>query len=149
MDAELSKNMPYTQGDSSIKPIPSWVYAIILFAIPLVAVLGYGIYSYMRRRKAASKSSNPAVVTVSDIEKQTSHKSQPSIGKWSLSVPKLPQIGRRGSDGGFPPETRHIAFPDPSRTLSTDSLDVKPPGLAVISPVTGGYPTPPRPVASK
>ncbi|KAG9123449.1 hypothetical protein FRC07_014917 [Ceratobasidium sp. 392] len=156
MDAELSNNTHYSDSDYKSKTIPSWTYAIIVFALPLVGVLCYYTFTYFRRRRAGSQSSDHAVETsagIPDVEKQTHHKAQSSIGKWSLTLPQWSRATRRGSDGGFPPETRRIGFPDPILGASTDSLDAKapsnPPGLSVISPLTFRYPTPPPPVASQ
>ncbi|KAG8776373.1 hypothetical protein FRC12_000932 [Ceratobasidium sp. 428] len=156
MDAQLSDSTHYADPEYSSKAIPSWTYAIIVFALPLTGVLFYYAFKCFRRRREAVQS-NPAVAanstTVSDVERQTHHKTQPSIGKWSLSIPHWPRTTRRESDGGFPPETRRIGFPDPSLGASTDSLDMKapsnPPGLPVVSPLTFRYPTPPPPVASQ
>ncbi|KAG9103810.1 hypothetical protein FRC06_007787 [Ceratobasidium sp. 370] len=156
MDAQLSNSTHYSQSEYAAKPTPPWIYAVAVFALPLTGVLAYYAFAYWRRRSEGKQSPNPAVAAstfVPDVEKQTQHKPQSSIGKWSLSIPYWPRANRRGSDGGFPAETRRIGFPDPTLAASTDSLDEKapsnPPGLSVVSPVTFRYPTPPPPVATQ
>ncbi|KAG8702050.1 hypothetical protein FRC08_003726 [Ceratobasidium sp. 394] len=153
--SQISDSTHYSQSKYAAKPTPPWIYAVAVFALPLSGVLSYYAFAYWRRRSGAKQPSNPAVAistSVPDVERQTQHKPRSSIGKWSaLSIPHWPRANRRGSDGGFPPETRRIGFPDPSLAGSTDSLDQKapskPPGLPVVSPVTFRYPTPPPPVA--
>ena len=111
-------------------------------------ILYYGIARLRRRRK---ESQNANFITITDTEKQAP-RTQSSDSKWSLNVPNWTSQAaatRRGSDGGFPPETRHIKFPDPTMATSQVSLDAKippSPRLLVISPTTMRYPTPP-PVA--
>jgi hypothetical protein len=116
--------------------------------LPASAYLVYIIYA----RRYSERKENRAAATMSpnaDIEKHTLESQQPSTTKLSLSIPKwIPQGGsmRRGSDGGFPPGTRHITFPDPTIATPVDSFDHKmppSPASSVLSPVALRHPTPP------
>ncbi|CUA68829.1 hypothetical protein RSOLAG22IIIB_03694 [Rhizoctonia solani] len=129
--------------------MPLWIPIVIcavLVAVPVSLYLGYLFYTRQPRRvedqEATPNPPSPDIKWTDPFDTR-----RPSTNKWTLTVPKWTNPGggiRRGSDGGFPPGTRHIAFPDPTLAASVESLDSKvPPSPGPRAPVHIRYPTPP------
>ncbi|KAB5595843.1 Transmembrane protein [Ceratobasidium theobromae] len=130
------------------KTTPLWVPILVIalsIGLPILAYLGYIAYFRLKGEPEESQSTSPNP----DLEKQSPDAHRPSTSKWKLHVPRNPSATptRRGSDGGFPPETRHITLPDPTlSTTSVDSYNHKvplSPGISVLSPKSLHHPTPP------
>ncbi|CAE6463955.1 unnamed protein product [Rhizoctonia solani] len=127
--------------------IPLWVPIIIcaaLVVVPVSIYLAYLFYNRQPRRvedqEATSAPPSPDVKWTDPFDTR-----RPSTNKWTLAVPKWNtpvNEERRGSDGGFPPGTRHITFPDPTLTASVESLDNKVPSSPAPA-IHVRYPTPP------
>jgi len=151
MDAQTmtgSNSMSAAEQSHAPSYLPA-LLVVLLFGVPAIGLALY--YGVARLRRRRSESQNANFVTIEDTEKAPRARSLDS--KWSLNVPKWTSQAaatRRGSDGGFPPETRHISLSDPTMATSKTSLDTKAPPsprLFVISPTTMRYPTPP-PIAA-
>ncbi|KAJ1303264.1 hypothetical protein OPQ81_011461 [Rhizoctonia solani] len=142
----------YNSGPESVQApsqsMPLWIPIVIcafLVVLPISIYLAYLIHN-RRPRRVEDKEATPAPPS-SDIKFSDPFDTRrPSTGKWTLNVPKWnTPIGgiRRGSDGGFPPGTRHITFPDPTLAASVESLDKKAPLSPTPVPIHARYPTPP------
>ncbi|KDN41756.1 hypothetical protein RSAG8_07287, partial [Rhizoctonia solani AG-8 WAC10335] len=127
--------------------VPLWIPIVICVVLVVVPVSIYLAYLFYTRRphriedKEASVPPSPDVKWTDPFDTR-----RPSTNKWTLSVPKwnTPSGGvRRSSDGGFPPGTRHIVFPDPTLAASVESLNTKAPSLGPSIPIHIRYPTPP------
>ncbi|CAE6472446.1 unnamed protein product [Rhizoctonia solani] len=125
--------------------ISMWVPIVlcaVLIILPISIYLAYLFYNRRPRRVEDKEATTSPSDT--DIKWSESFDTRrPSTSKWTLTVPKwTTPVGtlRRGSDGGFPPGTRHIVLPDPILAASAESLDHKAPSL---TPVHIRYPSPP------
>ncbi|CAE6524866.1 unnamed protein product [Rhizoctonia solani] len=126
-DGTLSPVPQNMEGSS--QPTPLWIPIVIcaiLVAIPISVYLAYLFYT-RRPRRVEDKEATPVPPSPDIKWTDPFDTRRPSANKWTLSVPKwtTPGGARRGSDGGFPPGTRHIAFPDPTIGASVESLDNK------------------------
>ncbi|CAE6449749.1 unnamed protein product [Rhizoctonia solani] len=145
---DASVQMPQS-APAPTQSIPLWVPIVIcavLVVVPVSIYLTYLVYARRPRRvedkEATYAPSSPDIKWTDPFDTR-----RPSTNKWTLSIPKWTTPGggiRRGSDGGFPPGTRHIALPDPTLSPSVESLDSKvPPSPGPRNPVHIRYPTPP------
>ncbi|CEL62642.1 hypothetical protein RSOLAG1IB_04998 [Rhizoctonia solani AG-1 IB] len=129
---------------ASSQTISIWVPIVVcavLIILPASIYLAYFFYN-RRPRRVDDKEATPSPPD-SESKWEYFDTRRPSTSKWTLNVPKWTTPAgslRRGSDGGFPPETRHIAFPDPTLAGSAESLEQKAPPL---TPVHIRYPSPP------
>ncbi|CAE6458822.1 unnamed protein product [Rhizoctonia solani] len=129
--------------------IPIWVpivICVVLIALPVSIYLAYLFYNREPRR-VEDKEATPAPPSPDIKWSDPFDTRHPSTNKWTLTVPKWTTPGggiRRGSDGGFPPGTRHITLADPTLAASVESLDNKaPPSPSPHKPVHIRFPTPP------
>lgn len=120
-------------SEASPQSMPLWIPIVIcvaLTALPVSIYLGYLFYIRQPRR-VEDKEATPAPPSPDVKWSDPFDTRRPSTNKWTLTIPKWTTPGggiRRGSDGGFPPGTRHITLPDPTlAAASVESLDNKAP----------------------